>query len=72
MITVVPLSSNVRRVYPFQALLPTTSTGLDRNSKAQAEQVLSLDTERVLAILGHVSDDRMREVDDALRLHLSP
>lgn len=70
-ITVVPLTSNVRRVYPFQTLLPKTSTGLDRDSKAQAEQVRSLDMERILVILGRVSDDRMREVDDALRLHLS-
>jgi mRNA interferase MazF len=70
-ITIVPLTSNVRRVYPFQAFLPATSTGLDRDSKAQAEQVRSVDTERIVAVLGHVSDERLREVDDALRLHLS-
>jgi mRNA interferase MazF len=38
-ITVVPVTSNTTRVYPFQVLLPARATGLDRDSKAQAEQV---------------------------------
>ena len=38
-VTVVPVTSNVERVYPFQARLPSEMTGLGRDSKAQAEQV---------------------------------
>ncbi len=40
-ITVVPIRSNIERVYPFQVLLPSAATGLDRDSKAQTEQVRS-------------------------------
>jgi mRNA interferase MazF len=47
-ITVVPVTSNVRQVYPFQALLPATECGLERDSKAQAEQVRSVVVERIL------------------------
>lgn len=36
-VTVVPVTSNVDRVYPFQVLFPAADTGLDRDSKAQAE-----------------------------------
>ena len=50
-ITVVPVSSNVARVYPFQVLLDASSTGLDRDSKAQAEQVL-LNLKAVLEAAG--------------------
>jgi mRNA interferase MazF len=39
-VTVVAVTSNVVRVYPFQVRLPGAVTGLDRDSKAQAEQVL--------------------------------
>jgi mRNA interferase MazF len=39
LLTVVPLTSNVARVYKFNVLLPATRTGLDHDSKAQAEQV---------------------------------
>ena len=45
-VTVVPVTSNVERVYPFQVLLPAHPTGLSVDSKAQAEQVRSVDIER--------------------------
>jgi len=35
--TVVPVTSSIDRVYPFQVLLPTGATGLSSDSKAQAE-----------------------------------
>jgi mRNA interferase MazF len=41
------------------------------DSKAQAEQVRSIDVERVQRRLGSVSAELMRELDDALRLHLA-
>jgi len=70
-ITVVPVSSNVTRVYPFQVLLPAESSGLDRDSKAQAEQVRSVSIERVRERLGSVPAPLMLELDEALRLHLA-
>jgi mRNA interferase MazF len=70
-VTVVPVTSNVRRVYPFQVLLPAGSGGLARDSKAQAEQVRSIATERIGALLGQLSPQLMAQLDGALRLHLS-
>ena len=70
-ISVVPMTSNVTRVYPFQVLVPAGKSGLDRDSKAQAEQVRSLSVERVGERLGSVSAPLMLEVDEALRLHLA-
>lgn len=70
-ITVVPVTSNIERLYPFQVLLPGAETGLPRDSKAQAEQVRSIAIERVHGRLGVVPEARMREIDDALRLHLA-
>jgi mRNA interferase MazF len=69
-VTVVPVTSNVRQVYPFQALLPATECGLERDSKAQAEQVRSVPVERVSHVVGRVPPGLMSAVDDALRLHL--
>lgn len=70
-ITVVPVTASVARVYPFQVLLPSGTTGLDRESKAQAEQVRSIAVERVGTQLGRVPADLMGAVDEALRLHLA-
>lgn len=70
-ITVIPVTANLRRVYPFQVLLSAARTGLDSDAKAQAEQVGSVSIDRVLAKLGNVPPDLMLEIDEALRLHLS-
>jgi mRNA interferase MazF len=69
-ITVVPLTSNVDRVSPFQALLPAAGSGLPIDSKAQDEQIRSVAVERVGPVLGRLSPELMHEVDQALRLHL--
>jgi mRNA interferase MazF len=70
-ITVVPVTSNVSHVYPFQALLPAAESGLPRDSKAQAEQVRSVAVERVGRRLGQLSPSLLADLDDALRLHLA-
>lgn len=69
-VTVLPVTSNVTRVFPFQVLLPAEASGLRVDSKAQAEQVRSISVERVGPVLGHLPLQIMAEVDDALRLHL--
>lgn len=69
-ITVVPLTSNVSRVFPFQTLIPAGATRLRRDSKAQAEQVRSVSVGRLGPVLGRVPAEVMAELDEALRLHL--
>lgn len=69
-VTVVPVTSNVERIFPFQVLLPANATGLPVDSKAQAEQVRSVSVDRVGPALGLVPAATMDEVDAALRLHL--
>lgn len=69
-VTVVPVTSNVERVYPFQVLLPAEETGLPRDSKAQAEQVRSVAVERVGRRCGRLTGEQIQRLDQALRLHL--
>lgn len=69
-VTVVPVTSNVVRVHPFQTLLPADTTGLRVDSKAQAEQVRSVALERLGPLIGQVPAQVMADLDEALRLHL--
>jgi mRNA interferase MazF len=69
-ITVVPVTSNVTRVYPFQVFLPASECGLRLDSKAQAEQVRSVTIDRVGRSVGQLPTPLMSELEDALRLHL--
>ena len=67
-ITVLPVTSNVERVYPFEVLLETE---LDKPSKVQANQVRTISKQRLSgAPLTHLPEEIMHLVDDALRLHL--
>jgi mRNA interferase MazF len=69
-VTVVPVTSNVSRIYSFQTLLPAEVTGLQVDSKAQAEQVRAVSLERLGAVVGRVPAALMADLDEALRLHL--
>lgn len=68
--TVVPVTSNVTHIYPFQVLPVADETGLRMDSKAQAEQVRSVSTDRIGPALGRVPAPVMGRLDDVLRLHL--
>ena len=70
-ITVVPVTSNTARIYPFQVLLPGHQTGLPRDSKAQAEQVRSVSVDQVGELLGQLPAALVAELDRALRVQLS-
>jgi mRNA interferase MazF len=70
-ITVVPVTSNVDRIYPFQVKFTAESTGLRTDCKAQAEQVRSVDVARMGPRVGRVPPALMNLLDEALRLHLA-
>ena len=70
-VTVVPVTSNTARVYPFQVLLEAALTNLKHDSKAQAEQVRSIAVQRIGNKVGTVPPEVMARVDEALRLHLA-
>jgi len=70
-VTIVPVTSNTDRVFPFQILLKGADCGLSSDSKAQAEQVRTVSVERLSRLIGTVPPASMRRLDDALRLHLA-
>lgn len=70
-VTVVPVTTNVARIYPFQVALSSRDAGLQSESKAQAEQVRSVAVERIGARLGVLSSDEIAALDEALRIHLA-
>jgi len=69
-VTVVPLSTKVGRIFPFQVLIPAGEGGLDQDSKALCEQIRTLSTTRLLQRLGSLPPERMEEIHAALDRHL--
>ena len=69
-VTVVPVTSNTEVVHPFQVMLAAAGTGLKLDSKAQIEQIRSVDVKRIGDMVGLVPIDLMAQIEDAMRLHL--
>ncbi|MFP5318617.1 MAG: type II toxin-antitoxin system PemK/MazF family toxin [Acidimicrobiia bacterium] len=70
-VTVVPITSQTKKVYPFQVSLPAKSCGLPKASKAQAEQIRSVAVQRIGTTVGHLPTRLLANLDDAIRLHLA-
>ena len=71
LVTVLPMTSNVTRIYPFEIKLPAKDTGLGKDSKAMAQQVRTVDKGRLNArAAGVLQTDDLQLLDAALRLHL--
>ena len=69
-VTVIPLSTSVRRVYPFQVRIPAGEGGLPQDGKALCEQIRTLARERLDERIGTLPTQRLGEIRAALDRHL--
>ncbi len=69
-VTVIPTTSQVARVFPFQVRIEAGEGGLKRTSKALCEQVRTVSRARLRDRLGRLSDQTMAEIRRALDRHL--
>ena len=70
-VTILPITSNVTRVYPFEVLLNPEDSGLSKPSKVQAQQVRTSSKQRITSdAVGSLSEEIMQLVNAALKLHL--
>ena len=72
-VTIIPLSSsNMAKIYEFEALLPAAKTGLSRDAKISTHILITIDKTKVVGDrLGFVNKGLMEQVEKALRLQLS-
>lgn len=69
-INVIPLTTSIGRIRPFQVLIPAYESGLSADSKAQAEQIRAISVRRLDQRIGTVPPLLMNAVDAALRVQL--
>ena len=70
-VTIVPITSNVKKVYPFEVLLETKDSGLVKPSKAQCHQVRTISKIRIHGRkVGLATGAVLSRINSAIRLHL--
>ena len=70
-LVVIPITSNIERIYPFELALPNHRTGLNKDSKAQINLIRHVNTDRFTRRLGFIPDDLMLELDRRIKEHLA-
>lgn len=70
-VIVIPLTTNLSRVYPHETLLPVGRSGLEHDSKTQPHLLRHVSVSRVLRVFGQLPEDLMQEIDGKLREHLA-
>ncbi len=71
-LTVIPITSNTKNVYPFEVLLEVKDSGLPKQSKAQCHQIRTISKARIkiLTPAGKVTGAIMHRIQAALEIHL--
>jgi len=71
-VTVLPITSKAKITRPFEVLVPAGAGGLKTDSKAKANQIRTIDKQRLSANpLGSVLDEAiLRQISSAIKIHL--
>ncbi|MDO8746558.1 MAG: type II toxin-antitoxin system PemK/MazF family toxin [Thermodesulfovibrionales bacterium] len=70
-VIVIPFSSKIDKVYPFEVLVKKEAGGLDVDSKLKVTQMRSVDKTRLKKYVGTLNDDILEELEKAIKLHLA-
>lgn len=71
-LTIIPLTSNVTKVYPFEVLIDPNESGLSKTSKAQCHQIRTISKNRITnkKPQGLVTNLILSKINSAIKLHL--
>ena len=70
-VTVLPLTSTKRRLYPSEVFLPHGKAGQPLDSIIMAHQIRTISKQRLKGLLGYLEDPQLRhEVSEAIKDHL--
>jgi mRNA interferase MazF len=70
-ITVLPLTSTKRRLYPSEVFLPERKAGQPSDSIIMAHQIRTISKQRLKSLIGYLRDPKLRdEVCAAMKEHL--
>ena len=69
-VTVLPITSNVSRVFSFEVFFPEGTANLPKDSKAKADQIRTLDKSRLAKQIGTLPSHFLLLIETAVKKHL--
>lgn len=69
-VSILPITSSTEKIYPFEVLLVKNEGGLANDSKVKANQIRTIDKQRLQSKIGTVAISKMAEIEKAILIHL--
>lgn len=69
-VTVIPITSSVSKVYPFEVLLSKEKANLPKDSKVKCNQIRTVDKKRLIKQMGNLPLETIKEIEKALLVHM--
>src|SRR5258708_4584340 len=68
-LSILPITSSLGKIYPFEVFISNFESGLKSNSKIKANQIRTIDKLRIGEKTGEVEADKMSEINRAILVH---
>jgi mRNA interferase MazF len=69
-VTILPVTSNINKIYPFEVFIEKGVANLPKDSKIKADQIRTIDTSRLFKEIGTRPNTIVEQIEEALRIHL--
>lgn len=69
-VTIVPVTTSIEKIYPFEVMLRKNVSGLKEDSKVKANQIRTIDKKRIKKVVGRISEKLMDQIEEAIKIHL--
>jgi mRNA interferase MazF len=68
-VSISPITSNVKRIYSFEVEIRANTAGLSKKSKVMVNQTRAVDKIRLIRSMGILPEKIMEKINEALLLH---
>lgn len=69
-VSILPITSTTAKIYPFEVFLTQGEGNLSNDSKAKANQIRTIDKQRIGGRIGRISETKLIEIEQAILIHL--
>ncbi|VVB88811.1 PemK-like, MazF-like toxin of type II toxin-antitoxin system [uncultured archaeon] len=69
-VTVLPITSSVGKVYPFEVFMKKGIANMSSDSKVKANQIRTVDKKRLKERIGTIPEEILRDIEKAVKIHL--
>ncbi len=69
-VTILPITSSIGKIYPFEVFLKASEGNLKNDSKVKANQIRTIDKQRLESKIGQLSPTKVKEIEQAILIHL--